>query len=64
LARGANCSPVAGLTAVDCSVTEIRSKIPSGGTRPVVPPLNEKRVTPASSSSRFVIGALHIACVT
>ena len=34
--------PVAGLFAVDCSVTEIRSKIPSGGTLPVVPPLNEK----------------------
>ena len=35
-------TPVAGLIAVDCSVTEIRSKIPSGGTLPVVPPLNEK----------------------
>ena len=53
--------PIAGFAVVYCSVTEIKSKIPSGGTLPVVPPLNENLVKPASNSSLFVIGAVQIA---
>ena len=50
--------------AVDCSVTAIRSMMPSGAARPVVPPRNMNRVNPASSSSLFVIGAVQIAWLT
>src|SRR5881397_2366584 len=53
------------LSIADCSVTEIRSKIPSGGSWPGPPAWRyANRVKPASSRSLDVSVEVQVSCVT